>query len=538
MTVDGPGASSTHQETAALVLGILTHAAALADAKHSVPADEHETRRMLNAHGIPDEEIERQLSSLSSNTAGTTAVLTSYPYLHSLHHLDAIHARSPELSLSGDAILALYRCAEICLHNMAVLSVRMKANLEAGCLGPAVSNARWRAGFEEVLYRLSALVVEVSDDPAPGHLLDLHDSAVYQTYRRGSDELRDGLMSEWTEEDTDIFHKDLDDPMRYVLFNEFANTSDERIWLSRLSRVRLPGAVQDPAEDSAVFYERMVCSGEIVAMLAALETKADTDLLPFRAVHQIAEVVASVVNRHLCGVVGQFATEPELAPSALRTLVVANRLLVVVDDVLKLLMRALTPRAYKDVRPNLGMVQGTSSLVLRKTLFNTTYPLLIRAFRLRISGLDPSVADDGEAVLERATALLARGDAEAERSTLVMQQLIVLYQHIRTWRDNHQQFPKTHLGMSPVPEMPTVSLAGSASGVDIAHRLRKAHAKDPIAPLYLAVLGTPPPDVHELISPGGFDEFMAHKTARAVLEVYAPVQERFYERMAQRNPTR
>ena len=89
-----------------------------------------------------------------------------------------------------------------------------------------------------------------------------------------------------------------------------------------------------------------------------------------------------------------------------------------------------------------------------------------------------------------------------------------------------------------MPEKPTVSLAGSASGVDIAHRLRKAHAKDPIAPLYLAVLGTPPPDVHELISPGGFDEFMAHKTARAVLEVYAPVQERFYERMAQRNPTR
>ncbi len=93
-------------------------------------------------------------------------------------------------------------------------------------------------------------------------------------------------------------------------------------------------------------------------------------------------------------------------------------------------------------------------------------------------------------------------------------------------------------GVSPVPEKPTVSLAGSASGVDIAHRLRKAHAKDPIAPLYLAVLGTPPPDVHELISPGGFDEFMAHKTARAVFEVYAPVQERFYERMAQRNPTR
>ena len=116
-------------------------------------------------------------------------------------------------------------------------------------------------------------------------------------------------------------------------------------------------------------------------------------------------------------------------------------------------------------------------------------------------------------------------------------ELIVLYQHIGTWRDNPPQFPKTHLGMTPVPEKPTVSLAGSASAVDIAHRLRQTHAQDPTGPPYQAVLGTPPPDVHELLSPGGFDEYIAHKTARAVFEVYAPVQNRFYERVAQRSPT-
>jgi hypothetical protein len=79
-----------------------------------------------------------------------------------------------------------------------------------------------------------------------------------------------------------------------------------------------------------------------------------------------------------------------------------------------------------------------------------------------------------------------------------------------------------------------VSLSGSSSGVDIAHELRKTHASDPIIPLYRALLGTAPPDVHDLITPGGFDEHMAHATARAVHEVYAVVQERFYERRAKK----
>jgi hypothetical protein len=193
-------------------------------------------------------------------------------------------------------------------------------------------------------------------------------------------------------------------------------------------------------------------------------------------------------------------------------------------------MRALTPGAYKEIRPNLGMVRGTSSVVLRKTLFNTTYPLLVRAFKLRISGFSPALADDDEAVHARAVAILEGGDSDAQRYGEMMRQLIVFQQHIRTWRDNHQQLPKTHLGVSPVHGQPTVSLSGSDSAVDIAHGLRKTHASDPIVPLYKAALGTAPPDVHELLTPGGFDEHMAHRTAQAVFDVYADVQTRFYER--------
>ena len=107
---------------------------------------------------------------------------------------------------------------------------------------------------------------------------------------------------------------------------------------------------------------------------------------------------------------------------------------------------------------------------------------------------------------------------------------MILHQHVRTWRDNHIQLPKTHLGVSANPNQPTVSLSGSDSAVDIAHDLRRAHLADPIIPLYRAMLGTAPPALHEMLTPGGFDEHVAHSTAQAVFNVYEDVQERFYKR--------
>lgn len=511
------------------VKAILEKAAMLAGVKNSSFDDESETRKKLNAHGIGDDEIAKQLATLKSNSANNTAVLTSYSLLHSLQHLDAIQQES-QRSDAAEAIVTVFRCAEICLYNMAVLSAKMRTNIQQGRIGHAVSNARWRSGFHEVLYRLSSLVVEVGSDTSSGAFLSIEDSRIYQAYRTQAGQLQQWLMTGWTEEASDIFSKDLDDPKRYVFFSEFVNSSDERVWLSRLRRVRLPGTLQG-GEENAAFYERIVCSHEIEQMMEALETEADTDLLPFRAVHQITEVIATYINQRLCDVVTRLVSSPsdQLQPS-LRMLVMANRLLSVVDDNIKLMMRALTPRAYKDIRPNLGMVRGTSSVVLRKTLFNTTYPLLVGAFKLRLCAFSPALADDDEAVHVRAVAVLESRDAEATLFAEMMQQLIVLHQHIRTWRDNHQQLPKTHLGASPVHGQPTVSLGGSASAVDIAHELRKTHMSDPIIPLYRAALGTTPPEVHELLTPGGFDEHMAHQTARAVFDVYADVQERFYER--------
>ena len=510
---------------------MLQRALQLARAEHTERAAATETRARLNAHGLPDEEIERQLATLASNTAqNETAVLTTYSFLHGLQHLDDISRKAGRHAHSVNAILALFRSAEICLFTIGTLSARMLDNLQHGRTSEALANHRWRSGFQQLLYKISLLVVETNPGGTGGSTLDIRQSRVYREYDERGHALRDWLRASWPEDDRDVFGKDIDDPKRYVFFNEFVNVGDERVWASMLAHVQLPGVFMRPDEDHAEFYARLVCSDDIVQMATAMETAAETELLPFRVIHQVTEVVAGVVNAQACEAISRLLTVPsEELDSVLRGLTLGNRLLSVVDDSIKLMMRTLTPHGYSAVRPNLGMVRGTSSVVLRKTLFNSTYPLLVRAFKIRVTGWNLEAAGTDDEVQMRALAILS-GEVREPLLTGILQQLVILHQHVRTWRDNHIQLPKTHLGVSAIDGQPTVSLSGSDSAVDIAHELRRAHVADPIIPLYRALLGTTPPALHDTLTPGGFDEHVAHSTARAVFDVYEDVQERFYRR--------
>jgi len=511
---------------------ILARIDGLRQVSNSDPGSDAETRRKLNEHGIDDSEIARQLATLRSNTAGGAGVLIDYSLLHSLQHLDVVLARTPRMPHAAEAVVTIFRCSEIALGCLADLAERMAGNLEGQNVDRFVANARWRSALHELLYRLSALVVEVA--PAPGAVgdawLDVRSSATWKRYEAQTARLQQGLMTQWPEPATDIFGAGLDRPTRFVFFNEFVNTSDERIWLSRLSRVRLAGVSMHEGEDDPGFYERIIGTIDIAAMLAALETHEETDLLPFRVVHQVSEVIANTVHQHLSDVIESLLDAGIPLSEAARVFEITNRLLSGVDDSIKMMLRSLTPSAYSAVRPNLGMVQGTSSVVLRKVLFNSVYPMLVRAYRLRLCRLAPASADDDGVVEAEARERLRGGDEVQRQEAAILRSLIVLYQHVRTWRDNHLQLPKTHLGISVPTAPPTVSLSGSDGAVGIAHHLRRVHAADPITPLYRAALGTEPPPVHPMMADGGFDQYMANQTATAVFDVYGVVQKRFDDR--------
>jgi hypothetical protein len=509
---------------------LVARAASLARIVNSDFDDEAETRRRLNAHGLSDEEISRQLATLSANTSGSTAVLTSYSLLHSLQHLDRLLESSPPRRDSAAAAIALLRAIEICVQCCGTLAARQRDNLEAGRLARAVANARWRAGLHGLVAQLSGMVAAVAGDSVDGARLDFRDSRGWAGYRAATEELHRYLRHAWPEEPSEIFSRGLEAPRRYVFFHEFVDVGDERCWLARLGAVRLPGVAAEPGETPAELYERVVQSEEIARMLGALETREETDLLPFRVVHQVSELLANHVNERFCAQVAPLieGADDELDRVA-RTLAEGNQMLGAAEAAVRLMMRALTPAAYQAVRRNLGMVRGTSSVALRRVLFNATYPLLVRACKLRLAGLDASAAADDAAVERCAVAALAGGTAADRSLGDVVRELVLLHQRVRTWRDLHQQLPKTHLGASP-SATPTVSLSGSESAVDVAHELRKVHRRDPIGPLHRALLGEPPAELHELLGAGEFDEYMAHQTARAVFEVYAEVQERFAAR--------
>jgi tryptophan 2,3-dioxygenase len=516
---------------------LLSRVAQFAAVKHTEQAEAADTRARLNAHGLDNAEIERQLESLKWNTAeNKTAAITTYSYLHGLQHLDAINAQCVTMTGPAAAIVALYQSAEICLGAIGTLSSRMLSDLQEGRIGPAFCKAQWRSGFQRLLYKLGLLLVEMNGSGEDGAFLRIAESRIYGNYREQNRLLQQWLMESWKEADGDVFGKGLDDPKRNIFFNEFVNTGEERVWASLFAQVQVPGVNRNPEEDDAAFYARVAGSEQIERMLRAMETETDTDLLPFRVVHQVTEVVAGVANTLACEAATRLLTAAADRPldPALRAITLTNRLLTAADESIKLMQRALTPNAYSSVRPNLGMVRGTSSMVLRKTLFNSTYPLLVRAFKLRLMEFSGEQAGNEDGVYERAREILR--DVEGHNALRgLLQQLVIFHQHVRTWRDNHIQLPKTHLGVSDPADPPTVSLSGSDGAVDIAHELRKTHEADPIVPLYRALLGTAPPAVHEVLAPGEFDDYMARATAREVFDVYSEVQERFYRRCPMRH---
>ena len=218
--------------------------------------------------------------------------------------------------------------------------------------------------------------------------------------------------------------------------------------------------------------------------------------------------------------------DDELSP-AWRVLTVANRLLTVADESIKLMQRALTPAAYSAVRPNLGMVRGTSSVVLRKTLLTRPIHSWFTLSKLQIMEFSSALADDDSAVEARARQVRRTGVGALPE---ILRQLVVLHQHVRVWRDNHIQLPKTHLGESQRPIRRLFRFLDPTAVCESRTSCAARMGDDSIVPLYRALLGTAPPPVHELLSPGEFDAYMARMTANAVFDVYSDVQERFYRR--------
>jgi tryptophan 2,3-dioxygenase len=495
-----------------------------------LPTSADEARRKLNAQALDDAQIAARIAAFTTHAdIDKTALLANYELLHGVGYLDRAARADSDLPCAAGAVLAVFRGAEICLHNLAVLASRMTASIDSHKLGEASVMERWCEHFHGTLYKFSQLVLEMDRGGEEGDFLNIGHSGAFRDYRAHVSRLHELLSGRAAESERDIGTKDLDDPRRYIGFNEFVNCNYEMMWFSILSAVRIPGVRKRDDEDDAQFFRRIVSCDDLREAVESVDLTSQSCLMQFRAYHQISETLVKYVGE--CGrkaIVALLSRDELELTRAACLLSTCNKTLGIVNDNITPIVRTLSPSAYSRIRPALGITSGSHSMNLRKALFNTIYPLLVRAFRLMICDFSSEDSADDVVVHDRAMQIV-RGAGDSVRADL-MRRLVYFHQHVRVWRDEHFQFIKTQIGVSAEDSAPTASISGSNDAAQTAHKFRGAHRSDPIAPLYRAVLGKSPPPVLDVLRVGEFDDYMARLTARAVKEMYADVQERVQKR--------
>lgn len=508
---------------------LLNDLAAYRSSRSNLPQSPFEAETKLLSRGLDAADIRSRRDAFTTyGNVDKTAVLSNYELLHGTPYLDATAAHRMG-SAHADAIVALWRAAEICWLNLDVLAQRSIADLDAHEFGQAAVKMQWINHFQTTLYDLSQRLVLLDQGSQDGAALSCQQSSAQLAQSVSMSRLHSYLRERCPENLDDFSTKDLDDPGRFLFFHAFVNETYTNIWRAGFDAVRVPGLVTDEGESAAALYERVVQPSVIADAVHSVDLKEVTYLMQFRAYHQISEVLVKLVNEWLCHAI-EALLQPESAPSVdlVDTLRLCNELLALVVGNIRPIVRTLSPKAYFEIRPALGTTSGSHSHNLRRGLFQTVYPLLAKSLRLRLSGFDERQSADDEGVYQQARAVLTTRPQQLEAE--VVHQSVRIFQHVRTWRDEHMQFVKTQIGVSHSDATPTASISGAENAAQTADRFRSVHAKDPMAPIYKAVTGRPPAPPFALLAEGSFDAYMANRTAEAVQFMYADVQARAHRR--------
>ncbi len=500
-------------------------------ASNHLPATAEEAHRLLKSKGFSEEQIAKRVRDFVVQPGtDATVVLANYEWLHGISYLKQAAQQDCLSGLcNAQAIIALFRCAEICFHNMAALADKIVEHMQCQAVPLAALEMRWMVDFHHTLHKLGQLLITCDWGEQAGDVLDVDYSASYQAYQQKNDVLQQLLLQRYASElMTAIADKELDDMAYFVFFNEYVNCNYVSVWNVALQQVRLPGVFKRETETAHAFFNRMVATECVQHAVMDVELRRKTNLMQFRAYHQMSEIMAAVVNEYFCQVITQLVSvQTTHLVGAVQLLSLSNQLLVLVNDNIKPLIRTLTPRAYSAIRPALGVTSGSHSQDLRKGLFISLYPTLVRAFRLRIADFCSTLAGNDAAIYPLAITLL-RNSSNSDEANL-MRQLVYVYQHIRLWRDDHMQLIKNQLGVSDADTVPIASISGAENAAQHAQGFREVHAHDPIAPLYTAVLGKQIAPVQGLFH-GVFDRQAAQLTSKSASHLYEEVQQRIQSR--------
>lgn len=492
----------------------------------------------LIKHGMTEEQIATLVRAFAgaSDLDGVTA-LADYEILHGLPYLDDVLRGQSEYDLTSEMVATLFQMADICLYNLEKVLANMTRDIDAENIGAATVKMHWCVSFHDTLGDIARLMTVSAIHGEQGNTISIEDSPAYQSYLKSRQLLHTKLMTAIPETEENIAQEDLDVSRRFIFFSEFINCNYATAWQQSMSHVRMPNKVRHENETGAEFYSRITSVDRIKDAVYALDLSADTPFTQFRAYHQISELCSRILNKWVCRGV-ELVMQQDGTDGLRRVLDLfryCDSLFFIVQSTLKPIIRSLSPKSYSTIRAGVGIISGAHSISLRKGLFTTVYPLLVRAYRLRMADFDPAAAADDAFIEKRAAQIMA--DAQHWEEAKALEYLISFHHRIRGWRDDHMQLIKTQIGVSPEDEAPTASVAGSKNAIQAAGNFRAYHNKgDPIRPIFKSGLGRDIPPALPIYAQGGFDEYMSHLTARAVkTKMYVDLQNRVHNRVPGRN---
>lgn len=492
-----------------------------------LPECEESAFKKLKSENFTVDEIERRKTIFRTHKdINKVAVQANYELLHGLKYIEEV-TNGAFKNYRAKGVISIFRCAEVCLENLSNLASRITRDISEGAIDKVRVKMEWCNHFHDTLYELSQLVSKIDDGRYSGSNIGIKDSRAYSDYICKVTEMRASLVDNMPESIDELVNSDLDSSKRYTYFHEFINTNHHLIWLAHLECVRVPNIHNDEDLTAEQFYDSIVRSTTLKEAVQSVDMHGDTYLMQFRAYHQLSEILGEFINTAACDALVNFVQNEEKEELA-ELLIICNQLLRVITDNLKPILRTLTPNAYFQIRPGLGITSGSNSYNIRKGLFSTIYPLLVSTFRHYLVNFDEALAENDEHINSVAKTLLQETGNHVDST--ILRNIVYMYQYIRLWRDAHMQFIKTQIGISRDYEEPTASISGAKNAAQNADRFRKIHTNDLVIPLYSALLGKNPPKQLELFLEGEFDEFMSHHTSNAVKVMYSDVQTRTHVR--------
>ncbi|GGY02182.1 hypothetical protein [Streptomyces minutiscleroticus] len=352
-------------------------------------------------------------------------VAVSYDELQSLPALFRAGSGGPGPGTRWQALRALLQATEVALLNLEELAAEATVRLRQGRGAEAVRSLEWMVGFGRAWSELAWLVRDLApvDEDGGGHLLAVTASPSWHRLTLAEKELALELKPLADHPEPCEWKRRL---LRYVML--------QRIGVEYTCVGGAPSA-----------YEDFVRPDAIREAVREKRLPGENLFTPFRAAHQMPELLARAANDHIGRAVEEI--EGGRADRALPLLGRADRLLDAVVRLTDLLVDRLTTDEYHAIRKALGRTSGSHSVGLHYDLMRDLYPALARASQHR---------DEEIGLLARTIGL-----------------------HIDRWRLAHVDLPRTNLGGAGTG---TRSLTGSPDALRTVARMRETgRERDPYA---------------------------------------------------------